>query len=134
MNLPQARKLVIGAIAAHSLILGLAMLIQPIGILHLCGWEYDGPVFFPAQSGIFLVVLGSIFLVAIWQRPFAWVVVATKAAAVLFLVTQWLGGTAPTIVLLAALVDGLMGTVVGILVTWEALSREGRKTRQTEPS
>jgi hypothetical protein len=83
----------------------------------MAGWEYDGPTFFPAQSGVFLLILGGSYLAAIWHRPFAWLLVASKAAAVVFLLAEYALGNGPTMLLLpAAALDGLMGLAVAAAV------------------
>ena len=106
---------VICAVALHSFVLGTIMLVNPTGALRFAGWEYEGPRFFPAQSGIFLLILGGAYLAGAWKRPFAWFLVASKAAAVIFLVGEALLGGAPRICLLAALGDAAMGAAVAIV-------------------
>ena len=118
MNPRSVEKLVIGAVALHSLALGLLMLLQPASTLRFFGWDYDGPMFFPSQSGVFLFLLGMMYLAGVWYRPCAWLLVASKATAVLFLVVQYKTGMGPAILLLAALLDGLMGLTVAIMLTW----------------
>lgn len=112
MNRSAAKVLLISAIALHSLILGTAMLLCPARTLQLGGWSYDGPLFFPAQSGVFLMILGGAYLAAIWKQSFAWLLVASKAAAVIFLLGCFALSLAPTKVLLVAALDGTMGAAV----------------------
>lgn len=112
----------VAAVAAHSLVLGIAMLLQPLATLTLTGWDYRGPAFFPAQSGIFLLVLGGAYVVGVWRVSFAWLLVASKAAAVVFLVTAYSLGAVPNIALLAALLDGVMGIGVAAALLWEMRS------------
>ncbi len=116
MNRRWVEVFVISAVALHSFALGFAMLVRPAWTLALLGWDYEGPLFFPAQSGIFLLILGGAYLTAIWRRPFAWFLVASKAAAVAFLVSEWGLGGGPSMVLVAAFFDGLMGTGVAVAV------------------
>jgi hypothetical protein len=110
-------------IALHSLVLGVAMLFQPAFTLKLFfSWNYQGPMFFPAQTGVFLVLLGSVYLTAIWHREYTWFIIASKIAAVLFLISQFflLGPAAPKTVLVAAVLDGLMGASVTAVFIWRA--------------
>ena len=111
-------RLLIGGIALHSCLLGLAMLFAPYRTLGLVGWDYTGPPFFPSQSGIFLLILGGAYAAALWHRPFAWFLVASKAAAVLFLLTSVLLATGPPIILLQTFADGAMGLAVAAAVVW----------------
>lgn len=133
MNPSRIKKLIIAAIALHSLALGVLMLALPGLTLRLSGWDYDGPAFFPAQSGIFLVILGGAYVAALWRPSFVWFLVGSKAAAVVFLVIEYLIGAAPAVALLAALFDGLMGLAVAAAAIWEMRSRTGEieQTSQT---
>lgn len=101
------------------------MLHWPRQTMTLCGWEYDGPIFFPSQSGVFLLLLGMAYAIGARQQAFAKFLVVSKAVAVAFLVGQYLGGTAPKVVILAALGDGLMGAAVAGVLIWEAVSEAG---------
>ena len=126
------RRLVISLVALHSIALGWAMLLYPRWTLALCGWEYAGGTFFPAQSGLFLLLLGGAYAAAIQRRSFAWFLVVSKAVAVVFLIAENFRGTAPDRVLVAAVLDGLMGTSVAIACIWEARSRRASGTAQTQ--
>jgi hypothetical protein len=109
-------------IGLHSLIIGLAMAFRPMQILKLFGWDYTGLMFFPTQSGVFLALFGIIFLTFIWYRSLIWFIVVVKGSAVIFLVSQKfiLGPDAPYTILIAAVLDGLMGALVITLLIWRA--------------
>jgi len=113
-------KFVIGAVALHSMALGGLILICPVGTLGLAGFDCDGSSFFIAQAGVFLLILGGAYLAAVWHRPFAWLLVASKATAVVFLLVQYSIGAAGAALLLAAVLDGLMGASVAALVVWNS--------------
>lgn len=130
MTAGQAKKLVVGGVALHSIILGAAMLIRPMLVLELSGWQYDGDAFFPQQAGIFLTLLGGAYAMALWHRHFAWFLVVSKTVAVAFLVGEHLFGTAPKVILVAALLDGLMGAAVAITMIWDAMSQRNRPARE----
>lgn len=121
------RRLLVAGVSLHSIALGAAMLTMPERILRLFGWEPAGPMFFPEQSGIFLVILGMAYAAGLWQRSFAWFLVVSKAVAVAFLVAEYVRGAAPTMALYAAAFDGLMGAVVGAALAWEVFSRRRRR-------
>jgi hypothetical protein len=93
----------------HSLVLGTAMLFSPRIVLGQLGWNSTASEFFPAQSGLFLVILGGVYLAALAHRPFAWVLVGSKAAAVVFLVAETVAGHCPAWMLVVAGLDGTMG-------------------------
>jgi hypothetical protein len=106
-------------IGLHSLILGFAMALQPTRTLYLFGWDYQGPMFFPTQAGVFLALFGILFVIFIWYRRLIWFIIVIKSAAVVFLLSQnyILGPAAPSTILLATVFDGLMGLpVAGILI------------------
>jgi len=106
----------LAAVALHSITLGVLMLWNPLMVLQWAGWFYEGSRFFPAQSGLFLLILGLVYAGALWHRPLAWVLVLSKVFAVVFLVTETMAGNCPPIVYLPALADGVMGLVVTALM------------------
>ncbi|MBI5155392.1 hypothetical protein HZA57_09160, partial [Candidatus Poribacteria bacterium] len=61
MKVEHLLRLTVALVAAHSIVLGTAMLLFPRWVLALSGWRYDGPVFFPSQSGIFLLILAGAY-------------------------------------------------------------------------
>lgn len=126
MTLERLRKIVIAAVAAHSLVLGAVMLIAPAWMLKMTGWQYEGPSFFPAQSGLFLMILGGGYAAALWSQPFAWFLVASKAAAIVFLVAEYVCGNGPLTLLPVAAFDGLMGLAVALVVVGSVRAQRGR--------
>ncbi len=111
MNFRRLEITLVFLIALHSTILGVGMLFQPARTLQLFGWNYQGPMFFPSQAGIFLLLFAGIYFAAIYHRKLTIIIIASKTAAVFFLLTQYaiLGANAPSTILAAALLDGLMG-------------------------
>lgn len=122
MNARRIEITVILLITLHSLILGVAMLFQPVRTLELFGWDYQGAMFFPSQTGVFLLLFAGAYFSAIWHREFIWFIVASKSTAVVFLVSQHflLAPNAPRTVLVAAVLDGLMGASVLAIFLWQS--------------
>jgi hypothetical protein len=118
LNSLKLEKCIITAVAIHSFILGIAMLVDPLRILSLVEWDYEGDLFFPTQSGVFLLLFAAAYLAAIQDRTFAWFLVLTKIIAFFFLVSIFRMGHAPPVCLLAASVDGLMGLSVSVLLIY----------------
>ena len=116
MSVLRVRQIVVGAVAVHSLLLGSVMLVCPGRVLGLTGWTCEGSLFFPSQSGLFLLILGGGYAAGVWHRPFAWFIVGSKVAAVVFLVAEHLLGNAPALLLPVASVDGVMGAAVAVVV------------------
>ena len=107
--------LLLAAVAAHSIVLGVVMLASPFWMLSNFGWEVSDSRFFPAQSGLFLLILGIVYAVAIRDRSLVWIVILSKAFAVAFLVGEALGGSCPPVVYVTAVIDGSMGAAVALL-------------------
>jgi len=95
-------------IAAHSLILGCLMLFIPNLMLLACGFEQQTPPFFPAQTGLFLMILGACYLASLRMPQLILVILISKAAALAFLVTFGLLLGGPLSIWLAAVGDGAM--------------------------
>ena len=110
------QRLTVSLVAAHSLVLGAALMLAPARVLALAGWPYDGPRFFPAQSGVLLLILGLGYLAGLRLRPFAWFLVVSKGIAAVFLAVAFFAGHAPPLALLQAALDGLMGLAVALLL------------------
>jgi hypothetical protein len=102
------------AVAAHSIALGIAFLLFPMRTLGLVGWEYAGPVFWPSQAGLFLLILGVAYAAAIRLRALVWFVIGSKAGAFVFLLVSAAWVDAPRIVGLLGCGDGLMGLAVAL--------------------
>ena len=120
MNIRRLETIIVLLIGLHSLSLGIAMAFKPTYILRLFGWDYQGPMFFPTQTGVFLALFGVLFLILIWYRRLIWFVIVIKSTAVVFLLSQYtiLGPTAPGTILIAAVLDGLMGLSVAAVLLW----------------
>ncbi len=95
-------------IGVHSCILGLAMLLFPTGIPRLLGFTGASAPFFASQSGIFLLLLGVCYLLAVRERALLTTIVVSKAFAVGFLVVQATFFNAPPILWAAAVGDASM--------------------------
>ncbi|MBM3851918.1 MAG: hypothetical protein FJ399_02040 [Verrucomicrobia bacterium] len=125
-------RLLIALIGLHSLALGILMLAVPRFMLGLLGFAGDIPLFFPSQSGIFLLVLGICYLLALRERGFVKVILISKAGAVLFLVTHAALLHAPPIIWAAAAGDAAMLTALAIALRLEhhaaAVSAAARAT------
>ena len=109
------------SIALHSIIVGAAMLMAPIRTLALFGWTHVGQTFFIEQSGVLLVILGFAYVLGLWHRSFACFLVASKGIAVMFLLAEYFSGSAPAMVLLTALIDGMMGTAVAVVLVLQSM-------------
>ena len=118
--------------ALRTVVFGLAMLFFPAATLELFRWNYDGPMFFPSQTGVFLTLLGGGYLAALRHRPFIWLILISKATAVVFLVSEHfiLGPDGPITVLAAGVGDAIMGiSLAAVLI----LNNHRAARRQSGP-
>lgn len=119
-HLPLVRILA-ALIGAHSCLLGVAMLAAPRVMLGLLGFGETGPPFFLSQSGVFLVILGICYLMAVTDPAMVKVILVSKALAVLFLFVHAAFLGAPRIIWAAGAGD--LGMLLAMVA---ALHHEGR--------
>ena len=101
-------------VALHSFLLGTAMLLAPSATMRFFGWEYQGPMFYPAQTGVFLILMGVAYTAGLWHLDFAWFLVLSKTVAMVFLLIEYyfVEVDPPRTLLMAAWFDGAMGALV----------------------
>ena len=94
---------VILLVGLHSCALGSALLIAPRFALAAAGFADPDSIFFPSQSGIFLLILSFCYLRALTVPSFVWTILVSKTLAVAFLLVHlMLPGTRPILWLAAA--------------------------------
>src|SRR5574340_1443737 len=101
-----ALDLLILVVGVHSLLLGLTLLLFPRWALDFVAWPYDGQVFWPRQAGLFLVLLGVCYASALRVRPAVWLLIGSKASAIVFLLVSVAIGDAPRVALALGAIDG----------------------------
>ena len=120
-------RVLIVLIGAHSCILGLLMLFAPAFMLRLAGFTQPAPLFFPAQSGIFLLIIGICYLLALTRSSFELVIPLSKSLAVLFLTAYGLFLSLPPLIWAANAGDALMLAAFAGALFWRRQgSRAGR--------
>lgn len=95
-------------IGIHSCALGLLMLFAPRFMLQLFGFPEPVPTFFPSQSGVFLLILGVCYLLALTDPALVKVILISKLFAVVFLFVHSVFLVAPPSVWAAAVGDAAM--------------------------
>jgi hypothetical protein len=128
-----ALNLVVLAVACHSIVAGLLLLVFPLWTLGLVGWGYSGQAFWPSQAGLFLLLLGTAYALAIRLPILVWFLIVSKACAVVFLTLSVLFLGAPRIVLALDAGDGFMGLCVA-LVFWKQARAVDAVAPRTAPS
>lgn len=98
----------IAFIGVHSCALGVLMLFAPHFMVHVFGFSQAASVFFPSQSGIFLLILGTCYLLALREPALVKVILISKAFAVVFLFAHAAFLSAPSSIWAAAAGDMAM--------------------------
>lgn len=109
----------LAGIALHSFLTGLGLLLQPASLIAWAGWTAVAEPFFPAQGGVFHILMAVLYAVAARRSgarrvllPF---IVFVKAAAAVFLLAYYLFVDVVWIVLCSGLLDGAFAIAVAWL-------------------
>ncbi len=111
-DVEQARwveKWLVWLIAAHTFVIGLALLLVPEWALGFGGWKVIPAPFFPRQAGVFHFVLGYGYLRELRCRGIVSLLLLAKTAAFVFLIGSAVLTEVPWFVPFAGVADGLMG-------------------------
>ncbi len=110
-------------VGIHSCLLGVAMLCAPRWTLQTVGFQEVGPLFFPSQSGVFLLIIGLCYLRALVEPSFVKTILVSKVLAVGFLLVHVVFFSAPPIIWAAAAGDTSMLVAVAALVRRHEIQR-----------
>ena len=112
-------RIVLGLVAFHSLVLGFSMILFAPYFLHLIGFSDSQGLFFPHQSGVFLIILGIGYSLGakdpIGNQGLVLLTIISKGAAIIFLYYYALGKHAGIMVFLVGIGDTIMGIAVSLL-------------------
>ena len=109
-------RIVLQLIAVHSLMVGVALIVLPFGVLSWFGFTVDPYRFFSTQGGVFHIVM----CVAYWmaarnpmkEQSLLIFIIIAKWIALLFLSLYFLFVELVPVIAFSAVGDGLMGLVV----------------------
>lgn len=101
-------QVVITLIGIHSCTLGVLMLFVPGPVLQFFGFAPPASLFFPAQSGVFLLILGTCYLLALKRPSLEVTIPISKVLAVTFLTVYAALFPIPRIIWAANAGDALM--------------------------
>ena len=108
--------LILTLIGAHSFLVGLCLIIQPVVLMRLAGFSDGYEHFFPAQGGIFHVVMAVCYVMAALElgkrRSMVVYSIIVKTVATIFLLTYYFAVDAKWVILFSGLGDGLMGVAI----------------------
>lgn len=111
-------RVLIALIGIHSCVLGVLMLAAPHFMLRMFGFPAQMTLFFTSQSGIFLLILGILYLLAIVEPAFIWSILISKLFAVPFLVVHAALLGAPLSIWAAAAGDGFLLLAMTAVLMW----------------
>jgi hypothetical protein len=97
-------------VAAHSVAVGLALLVAPDFTARFAGFGPVTPIFFARQAGVFHLVMAVGYLVEL-RRGGVTLLVFAKTTAFVFLTASWLAGAEAWSVPFSGLSDGAMALV-----------------------
>jgi CBS domain containing-hemolysin-like protein len=107
---------VLWLVAFHSLVIGLILIAQPAGLMQLAGFGADHERFFPAQGGVFHLLMFVVYSIgAIRIEKYYYFIVFSifvKAAATFFLLTYCFAAEFKWVILLSGIADGIMGLTI----------------------
>ena len=103
-------------VAIHSLAFGLTLIAQPAVLMDFAGFNPDCDHFFPAQGGVFHLLMFVVYLMGATQiekyHYFIVLSIFIKAVATLFLVMYCFAAEFKWIVFLSGIGDGSMGLMI----------------------
>jgi hypothetical protein len=114
-RLAAAERTVVVLIALHSIGVGLCLTLATAWGARFGGFASPVPLFFPRQAGAFHFVVAAIYLVEYFHYRGVFLLVMTKAAAVVFLFLTAGLDSVPWVVPLSGVGDFLMAVAVVLL-------------------
>ncbi len=108
-------------VAAHSVVIGLLLLLVPAWAVRFAGWDGADPLFFLRQAGVFHFVVALGYLLEYFRSRTVTLLVCTKTAAAAFLLLATAFGEVAWSVPFSGVADGLMG--LAVFVAHRAVSR-----------
>jgi CBS domain containing-hemolysin-like protein len=107
---------VLWLVAFHSLVMGLILITQPSAIMQFVGFGPEGEHFFPAQGGIFHLLMFALYsLGAIHIEKYYYFIafsIFVKTVAALFLLIYCFAVEFKWVILLSGIADAIMGLMI----------------------
>ncbi|MEJ2655862.1 MAG: hypothetical protein P8012_01535 [Desulfobacterales bacterium] len=124
---------VLWLVAFHSLAMGLILIAQPAALMHAAGFGSDCGHFFPAQGGVFHLLMFVVYLMgAIHIEKYYYFIVFSifvKAVATFFLIIYCFAVEFKWVVLLSGIADGLMGLMIFMALQFYLHAKTTYKSR-----
>jgi hypothetical protein len=110
--------MVLWVVAAHSILMGLALISQPAILMKWSGFNAGYERFFPAQGGVFHLLMAFAYsLGAVNSEKFHFLIVFSvivKAVATVFLLIYCFAVEFNWVILVSGISDGVMGMAIFI--------------------
>jgi hypothetical protein len=107
---------VLWLVAIHSIIMGLALITQPVILMEWSGFRSGYERFFPAQGGVFHLLMAVAYIMgAINSKKYHFLIVFSiivKAVATIFLLVYCFTIEFKWIILISGIGDGIMGMMI----------------------
>lgn len=104
-------------VGAHSVILGVVLIVAPFWLLSLFGWGINCHPFFLQQAGVFHILLGLFYVVEYFSYHRIRMLLTAKVSAVIFLTAQFVWSDPGPGVMLSNLADASMAAIAAFLWT-----------------
>jgi hypothetical protein len=128
-------RILIALIGVHSLVLGIALLTATRLFLSTFGFDAAGSIFFPTQSGVFLLIMGVLYVSAVRVPQLVWTILLSKGFAVPFLLVHLLVLNGPPSLWLALAGDaGMLLAVVLLLLRHQGVPAPRVATHAASPA
>lgn len=114
---PSTEAWLVCLIAAHSIAVGLMLLLVPLWAARLGGWQHVEPTFFVRQAGIFHLVLAMGYLIEYIRYHGVILIISAKCVAVGFLTVTALLIDLPWAVPVSAVGDAAMAALMWLVHT-----------------
>ena len=119
---------VLGLVAIHSLVMGLTLISQPGVLMEIAGFSPDGEHFFPAQGGVFHLLMFVVYLMgAIHIEKYHYFIVFSifvKLVATFFLIIYCFAAEFKWVVFLSGIADGVMGLIIFLAFQYHLRSKK----------
>ncbi|MDY6974437.1 MAG: hypothetical protein SV775_19310 [Thermodesulfobacteriota bacterium] len=125
--------LILWLVALHSFLVGCGLVLQPPGLMAFAGFSLDYDRFFPAQGGVFHIVMAICYAMSAIDvgksgRLIVFSIIL-KTTATAFLLIYYFVIDSKLIILLSGIGDGLMGLAILLSFCYYLSSSEFGKTR-----
>ena len=125
--------MVLYLVALHSFLMGIIMVTQPSLIMKLAGFSPECERFFPAQGGVFHILMAVAYLMgAVDVEKYHYIIIfsiVVKSVATVFLLVYCFTVEFKWIILLSGIGDCLMGLMIFLSLLYSEYSQLSKKNK-----